>query len=264
MLQTFCNDLLITHAKASVKKIFIVIRGALNDAVKDNVILKNPERLVTLPKLERYYNGVSLTKDETIRLLKIVENEQEPLRATITLALCYGMRRSEVCGLRWKDIDFEKNTMHIRNTVTQNGKLLLEGEHTKTKSSKRVLSLVGWTVPYLKELYEKQKESGIQLDKVVAWPDGHYVRPDSLSRAFYKLLKRNGFEKIRFHDLRHTAATILAESGLKPKHLQAFLGHSDVEMALNVYVHTPSDCVVEASQKMDEILGNVSLHPEER
>ena len=264
MLQEFCNQLLTNHAKASVKKIFIVIRGALEDAVKDDVIQKNPERLINLPKIAHYCTGVSLTKDETIRLLQAIENEQEPLRASITLAVCYGLRLSEVCGLRWKDIDFEKNTMHIRNTVTQNGKLLLDEEHTKSQASKRVLTLTDWTVPYLKELYEKQKVSGIQLDKVVTWPDGHYARPDTLRRSFYRFLDRNGFEKIRFHDLRHTAATMLAESGLKPQYLQAFLGHSDAEMVLNVYVHPSAHFAAEASQKMEEILGNAFLPPEER
>lgn len=264
MLQEFCNQLLTNHAKSSVKKLFIVIRGALEDAVKDDVIQRNPAGLVSLPKVARYCTGVSLTKDETLRLLQAVENEQEPLRAAITLAVCYGLRLSEVCGLRWKDIDFKQNTMHIRNTLTQNGKLLLDEEHTKSQASRRALSLADRTVPYLKELYETQKMSGIQLDKVVTWPDGRYVRPDTIRHSFYRFLDRNGFEKIRFHDLRHTAATMLAESGLKPQHLQAFLGHSDATMVLNVYVHPPAHFAAAASQKMDEILGNTFLHPEER
>ena len=254
ILQKFCDRQLATHTKATVKKYFIVIRGALDDAMRDGVIQMNPERLVRWPKAERISKAKALTQEEAGRLLKAAEAKGEPVRAAVTLALCYGLRRSEVCGLRWMDIDFQRKTMHIRHTVTQNGTVLLDEDHTKTRGSNRVLSLIDWTIPYLKQLRMAQMEAGFPMDKVVVWPDGRTARPDGISRTFQTLLKANDFEHIRFHDLRHTAATLLAEAGLQPKHLQAFLGHDDIEMTMAVYVHVSPTAAAETSQKMNEVL----------
>lgn len=254
MLQRFCDGLLATHSKPSVKKYFIVIRGALEDAMRDGAIQMNPERLVRWARAERKTASTALSATEAARLLKAAEGKGEPVRAAVTLALCYGLRRSEVCGLRWMDINFQKKTMHIRHTVTQNGNVLLDDDHTKTKGSNRVLALIDWTIPYLKQLRAAQMEAGFPMDKVVVWPDGRAARPDGISRTFQTLLKSNGFEHIRFHDLRHTAATLLAEAGLPPKQLQSFLGHDDIKMTLDVYVHVSQNAAAETSQKMNEVL----------
>lgn len=96
------------------------------------------------------------------------------------------------------------------------------------------MTLVGQTVPYLKQLRAEQMKSGLLTDKVVAWPDGRAMRPDGVTRMFSTLLRNSGIKKARFHDLRHTAATMLANAGVPPKQLQAFLGHDDIEMTLGV------------------------------
>lgn len=155
------------------------------------------------------------------------------------------------------DIDFSKGTMHIQHTVTQNGTVLLDDDHTKTNGSNRVLTLVGQTVPYLKRLRTEQMKSGLLTDKVVAWPDGRAMRPDGVTRMFNTLLRNSGIEKARFHDLRHTAATMLANAGIPPKQLQAFLGHDDIEMTLGVYVHAPDNAAAETSNRMDETMRTI-------
>lgn len=257
VLQEFCDRMLANHTKSTVKKFFIVIRGALDDAVRDDAIQASPEHLVKWPKAERVKKARALTMDEVSRLLEAAEQAGEPIRAAITLALFYGLRRSEVCGLRWMDIDFSKGTMHIQHTVTQNGTVLLDDDHTKTNGSNRVLTLVGQTVPYLKRLRTEQMKSGLLTDKVVAWPDGRAMRPDGVTRMFNTLLRNSGIEKARFHDLRHTAATMLANAGIPPKQLQAFLGHDDIEMTLGVYVHAPDNAAAETSNRMDETMRTI-------
>lgn len=152
-LQKFCDKMLKTHTKSTVKKFFIVIRGALDDALRDDAILTNPERLVRWPKAERVQKARALRPDEIARLLDVAERAGEPMRAAITLALFYGLRRSEACGLRWTDIDFAKGTMHIQHTLTQNGTVLLDDDHTKTHGSNRTLVLIEQTIPYLKQLW---------------------------------------------------------------------------------------------------------------
>ena len=211
-LQDFCDRMLVNHSKKSVKKYFIVIRGALDDAVRDGAILSNPESLVKWPKAKPEQKARALSKEEVARLLEAAAKAGEPMRAAITLALFYGLRRSEACGLRWTDIDFTKGTMHIQHTVTQNGDVLLDDDHTKTPGSNRTLALIEQTIPYLKQLRTDQVKSRHPIDKVVAWPDGRAVRPDGITRMFNTLLKNSGIDKARYHDLRHTAATTLPSS----------------------------------------------------
>ena len=97
-------------------------------------------------------------------------------------------------------------------------------------------------------------KSGLLTDKVVAWPDGRAMRPDGVTRMFNTLLRHSEIEKARFHDLRHTAATMLANAGVPPKQLQEFLGHDDIEMTLGVYVHTHDNAAAETSNRMDETI----------
>lgn len=257
VLQEFCDRMLSNHSKSSVKKFFIVIRGALDDAVRDGVIQANPESLVKWPKTERVLKARALTGDEITILLGSAEKAGEPMQAAITLALFYGLRRSEVCGLRWTDIDFNRKTMHIQHTVTQNGTVLLDDDHTKTKGSNRTLVLIDQTIPYLKQLRAKQVRAGLLIDKVVAWPNGKPLRPDGITRMFSTMLRNSGIEKARYHDLRHTAATTLANAGVPPKQLQAFLGHDDIEMTLGVYVHAPDHAAAETSDKMGEAMSQI-------
>lgn len=257
VLQNFYNGLLKTHKVNSVKKFDIVVSGALEDAIRDGVLEINPSKLVKWPKREKF-EARAFSKDDAAKLLDVAEQAGEPMRAAITLALCYGLRRSEVCGLRWIDIDFNKDTLHVRHTLTQNGIVRLDDDHTKTTRSNRVLSLIQNTIPYLKSLRDEQLKAGLPLDKVVAWPNGKTLRPDGITRMFKTLLKNNGMNTtMRFHDLRHTAASLLASAGVAPKQLQAFLGHEDISITYDIYVHLANEDTVATSQKMDDILGQI-------
>ena len=162
------------------------------------------------------------------------------MRSAIILALCYGLRREEVCGLRWCDINFKKNEMYICNTVTQNGGTIFRDEDTKTEKSHRYLTLVDSTIPYLKELKAAQKKRGLILDKVCRWPDGKEVQPGYITHAFPKVLKRHGLKHIRFHDLRGTAASLMAQHA-KPKQLQEFMGHNKISTTMEIYVKAFDD-----------------------
>lgn len=150
--------------------------------------------------------------------------------------------------------------MHIRHTVTQNGAVLLDDDHTKTKKSRRTLSLIGDTIPYFKQLRSQHIASGLPLDKVVAWPDGHNFRPDGITRMFNTLLKNNGLDPtIRFHDLRHMAASVLACSGeATPKQIQEFMGHDDISMTYGVYVQSTKDSGQQTSAAMNRALSGLT------
>lgn len=257
-LQEFLDDNLLREkglTVSSAKKIFTVINGALDEAVLSDVIAVNFASSVRYPKAEKR-KGNAYSPEEFGVLLRAAQEAGEPLYAAIVLGGCYGLRRSEALGLRWSDIDLEAKTLSVRNTVTQNGTLRVEEEKTKTKASRRTITLLEETIPYFRKLKQMQAESGLTLDKVCVWPDGREVRGDYLTRAMPKLAKSVGLPELRYHDLRHTAASMLVRVAT-PKQVQEFLGHEDISTTLNIYVHQNEKDRKKTSELMDEILGAV-------
>ena len=251
-LQLFYKKLLKNVSVASVRKYHVVVSGALLDAVRDGIIPVNFAEYVEFPRSKKF-EGATYTPAQVSRLLEAAELEGEPIRAAVILAVCYGLRRSEICGLRWEDVSFGSKTMQIRNTVTQNGALKIEAERTKTSKSQRTITLIDSTIPYLKKLRAEQEASGIQLDKVCRWPNGKEVRPDFITQKMSKLMKKYGLAHIRVHDLRHTAATLLSTVAT-PKQVQEFLGHEDISTTMNTYTHLFDAQRIMTSQMMDDVL----------
>ena len=241
----------------SIKRHHAVIHGALKEAVKKNLLLYNPADRVTLPKIEQFI-GKAYTREQANNLLQLLK--QEPLRSAVILGLFYGLRRSEVCGLRWRDIDFDACTLRICNTVVKT-KTLIEHEKTKSRASKRTMLLIPETIPYLKELQEMQIEnerlcgnSYVVGEHVCVWPDGRPVSPDYVSKGFRSFLLKNNLPIIRFHELRHTAGSLLLEKGLSAKQIQEYLGHEKVSTTLDIYGHLSVEGKAAAAQTMDSLL----------
>ena len=253
-LQDYANEKLKTLSVSSVKKHFAIINGALLDAVRDDIVPANVAAYVEFPQAQKY-EGKAYSPEQVADLLDAAAEEGEPIRSAIILAVCYGLRRSEVCGLRWTDIDFESGKLTVSNTKTQNGAYIFEEEQTKTAGSHRTIALIDSTVPYLRELRQKQEGSGLILDKVCRWPDGRDVLPTYITAKIRKMMKKYGFEHIRVHDLRHTAASLLATQAT-PKQVQEFLGHSNIGTTMNIYAHILDDTRKATSGIMDGILKN--------
>ncbi len=253
-LQGYYTEKLKVLSVNSLRKQHCVISGALLDAVRDGVISVNFADYVEFPKAEKF-EGKAYTVEQVADLLKAVDAEGEPIRAAVTLAVCYGLRRSEICGLRWSDIDFDDGKLYVKNTIVQNGTLKIEVERTKTAKSRRTIDLIESTVPYLMELKQRQLQSGIRLDKVCVWPDGKEVRPDYITRATKKIMEKYGLEHIRVHDLRHTAGRLLSTRATM-KQVQEFLGHEDISTTANTYVHLLDEDRKATSSIMDGILKN--------
>ena len=257
-LEKFYAEYLKTHAVSSARKVHVVISGAIKEAVRDGIFQYNFAEQVEFPTSHKYAGAAVYNQTEVDKLLQAAKEAGEPIRAAVTLAVCYGLRRSEVIGLRWKDIDFEGNSLTVSNTVVQNGELKIETELTKTKAGNRSIALLPVTVPYLKELKEKQEAAKLKTDKVVAWMDGQEVRPDFISRKTGQLMKKCGLPVIRFHDLRHTAASLLAPH-VTPEQLRDFLGHEHISTTYDVYTHVLSDQKKATSAAMNDVLKNVSI-----
>ena len=166
------------------------------------------------------------------------------------LAAFYGLRRSEAIGLKWSAIDFQQKTITIRHTVTQmcvDGKsILVEKDRTKTKSSYRTLPLV----PPFEELLYKlkyQQETNRSLcgksynnkynDYIYVNELGELIKPGYITQRFPQFLRKKGMKEIRFHDLRHSCASLLYSNGVSLKEIQEWLGHSDISTTSNIYTH---------------------------
>ncbi len=234
-----------------------IINGSLKEAVQKDIILSNPVDKVTLPKKKKYH-GVAYTLEETRTLLNCTGDD--PLRPAIVLGLFYGLRRSEVLGLRWCDINFTKKVIFIHRAVT---KMVTvdDKDETKNESSRRRLTIVPGTEQYFRELMEIQKaqlsEFGEKFTlerKVCVWPDGRSLGPDYISHHFSLLLKKNGLPHIRFHDLRHTAGSLLLEDGVDIKTIQEFLGHSQTSTTTNIYLHSIVSGGHVTSQSLNRIM----------
>ena len=174
-------------------------------------------------------------------LLTAVKNER--LYPIVYVTALYGLRRSEVLGLKWDSINFAMQTLTIRHTVARVTKVV-EKNKTKNASSFRSFPLTDDAVRLFKILLQQEQyyrnhfgKDYIGNDYVFTWEDGHPYSPDYVSHTFHKLLKKHDLPHIRFHDLRHTCASMLLSEGYGLKDVQEWLGHSDIKMTANIYGH---------------------------
>ena len=223
------------------------IHKALKYAVKIDLIDVNPADKVERPKKDRYV-GSFYDADEVNALFEAAKGSK--LELPILFGAFYGLRRSEAIGLKWDAIDFDQNTITIRHTVTScdlDGKrVLVASDTTKTKSSMRTLPLV----PFMRERLLTQKEEQQEnrrlcgrsyikeyLEYVCVNEIGDLIKPHYVTESFPKLLKTNGMRQIRYHDLRHSCASLLLANGVPMKQIQEWLGHSDFSTTANIYAH---------------------------
>lgn len=245
----------------TVKHYHANIRKALQSAMKTDIIPSNPADKVDLPKIQEF-SPQFYTSDEVKILLNSVQGTK--LEIPVMIDCFYGFRRSEVIGLKWSAIDFEKNTITINHTITQsNGKLIIR-DKTKTKSSKRSLPLEPIVKSFLLELKEKQeKNKELCLDNynqeyleyICVDNCGNLIRPDYVTETFLKLLKKKKLKIIRFHDLRHTCASILLKNGANMKEIQAWLGHSNYNTTANLYAHLDTSSVTNTGKVITNVFG---------
>ncbi len=259
-LQAFYMEQLTRVQPNSVIHYHANIHKALKYAVKNDLIPSNPADKVERPKKNRFV-GSFYDSDEVEKLFAVAKGTK--LEIPIFLGAFYGLRRSEAIGLKWSAIDFQNDTISIRHTVTccnLDGKTVqIANDTTKTKSSMRTLPLV----PAFKELLLAQKKQQEEyrrlcgrsydkqyLDYICVDEMGHLISPHYLTSAFPKLLAQNGLRHIRFHDLRHSCASLLLSNGVSMKQIQEWLGHSDFSTTANVYAHLDYNAKLSSADAM--------------
>jgi integrase len=240
-------------SRTSVQHIHAILRRSLSQATRRGVIARNPTDLVDPPGRDRPEMQV-LSIDQARALLATARTGRHAeLEALYVLALTTGMRRGELLALRWADVDVVKRTLTVTGTLQRvkhsDGTSTLERAHPKTKTSMRQIPLTAAAVDALKRHAQRQGQQ-----RAVAgseWTDtglvftnerGGAVEPRNLlSRSFAPLLSEAGIPHVRFHDLRHTAATLMAAQGVHTKVVSEMLGHASIGITLDLYSHvTPS------------------------
>jgi len=226
------------------------IRKALQDAFIDELIVSNPADKVQLPKI-RPFIGSFYSKEEMQELFRVVDGKS--FEISVILAAYYGLRAGEVCGLRWNAINYDNCTITINHVIARgiddNGKEYVQKKNrTKNKSSYRTLPLVPFVAEKL--LAKKEQIEGWRakfgnsyntehVDYVCTGKLGALLTPRNLSRYFREMLEDNGLRRIRFHDLRHSCASLLLANGVGLKDIQAWLGHSTYSTTA-MYAHLDS------------------------
>lgn len=230
-------------APATVQKIHVVLHKALSQAVMWHLVPHNVTEAVKAPR--QTHKEIRPLNREQVKALLAAANEAGDRQAALyTLAVTTGMRQGELLGLKWEDVDLEHNRLHIRRTLIRNKGRLLLGE-PKTKKSRRTIQLSNNAMHALKDhrkaqLEERMSRAGLweDHDLVFVTQTGTLLNPTNLTkRSFKPLLDRAGLPPIRFHDLRHTAATLLLMQSVHPKYVQELLGHANVSITLDTYSH---------------------------
>lgn len=217
-----------------------IIAQTLDLAVRNKLIQSNPCQFVVLPQCERFESQF-YTEAQLKALFSALKDD--PILPMVRITAWYGLRRSELLGLQWDSIDLEAGTMTIRHTVSKVTEVVAK-DKTKNASSRRTFPLTPEAVEIFTKAKEQEERNRAMFGReyqenpyVFKWPDGHPYSPDYISHHFAKVLKRHGLPHIRFHELRHSCASMLINMGFTLKDVQEWLGHSDIKMTANVYSH---------------------------
>ena len=231
----------------TLKKHASVLKLIFASALELEEISNNPAEKVSIPKpaVEDQHNSlddaVFLNADDANRVLDGFQGDI--LQPLILVALCYGLRRSEILGLKRNAIDFEENTLEIKHTVVKH-KTIVAKDRTKSKTSRGVFVLLPEIKDVLLKLIAEQEKNKklfgkdyIESEYIFTWPNGKQFRPDYLTKRFQTVLNETGLPHMRFHDLRHSCASILYDKGWNVKDIQEWLRHSKLETTMNIYTH---------------------------
>jgi integrase len=244
----------------TVRYIHTTLHKALKQAVMDGLIPRNATEAVTPPQSSRE-EMCPLTPEQAKLLLQVAHETGDRLTALYVLAIHTGLRQGELLGLKWDDVDLEDGSLQVRRTlaITKNGPVLTS---PKTTGSRRSVKLTSKAIEALKRHLERQlgeidrigslwSENGL----IFASEKGEPINRHNLTRRSFKpLLKRAGLPQIRFHDLRHTCATLLLTRNVNVKIVSEMLGHSTIAITLDTYSHVLPNMRDQAAAAMEEAI----------
>ena len=251
------NRLAAAFSTKTVAYVHQVLRTALTLAVRWEIVNRNVAKLVDKPRVERKPIN-PLIPDEARKFLAAIRGHR--LEALFSVALALGLRQGEALGLRWSDVDFASGTLRVRNQLQRiDGRLTLVPP--KTAKSRRTLVMPPLIVEALREHEKRQVAEKIwagskwrESNLVFANRTGEPTQARRVIEQFHDLLERAGMRRIRFHDLRHSCATLLLVQGVSPRVVMEILGHSEIALTMNAYSHVLPELQRDAADRMQAIL----------
>lgn len=249
-----------TLSQNTISKYHRLISSMLEKAVKWQIIMYNPCRRVETPKVQRKETKC-LDDEETARLIDCLRGEPLKYQAMIITLLYSGMRRGELCGLEWSDIDFKSGLININKSSLYTSGRGVYDDTTKNESSKRVIKIPPLVLNVLKQHKREQTLERLKLgdawegtNKVFTQWNGKPIHPDTVSGWFSGFLKRHRLPHISVHGLRHTNATLLIAGGSDLRTISKRLGHSNMSTTANIYTHAIQSADERAAQLLDDML----------
>ena len=246
----------IQRSPQTVKHIRTLLSSAFQQAEDWGLVRKNPARMVPGPKVPKH-EYVTFDQEQAGSFIAAVQDDR--LEALYIFAIGTAARQGEIFSLRWEDLDGD--SVSVRHTLTRPRGGGYNVKENKSDSSRRMIPLQPFVMDALRRHKVKQAEERLAS---YVWDDTGFVFTDSIGhplrynnfmrRNYYPLLERNGLPKIRFHDLRHTVATLLLTRGVNPKVVSEMLGHASVKITLDRYSHVTPSMRAEASRTLEEIL----------
>ena len=243
-----------------LKKHYVIINSGLKKALKLKLIKYNPAQAIDSPQPEKY-NAPVMKEKEFLKLIDLIK-EDYFMYVFIKTALKTGMRRSELLGLEWNEVDFKKGFIKVRKTLLKVNGGSIHLNQTKNESSRREIKMSNDLIKTLRGFKKWQNELKLSLSPeynnrknfVFSRPDGNNFNPRTISRKFEDLIKKANLpSKYTIHTLRHTFATINLKNGVPAKVVQDMLGHSKISTTLDIYSHTDLEMQKTAVDKLDEI-----------
>lgn len=251
-------------APQSIAGIRTVLRSALGQALKWGMVARNVATLIDPPRIPRPQTH-AIDVDGARKLLETARGER--FEAILVLALTLGLRRGEILGLRWSDVDFEKRALRVNQAVQRIGGKLQVTE-LKTERSRRVVAIPESVVRALKTRRAQQAQERLlagsewkDSDLAFTNPNGWPLEPITLHRDYKRMLTAAGLpSKVRFHDLRHTAASLLLAQGVHLRVIMELLGHSSISLTANTYAHVMPAAMRDVADKMETIFASQLVH----
>jgi len=241
-IQQYINFKLKSVSPNTVRKHLWNLSKCFNSAIKQKLVVFNPVKGIDMPKKIKYTGAKYYNEKQIDELLEVVKGDI--LEGVIWLSIFYGLRRSEVLGLKWGAVDFDNNTFDIKHTVVRVDKVLHKKDSTKNDSSYRTLPMPDIITEMLHRIKAKQEHYRLlqpndYVDEgyIFTRENGQLISPNYVTKYFKTILTKNNLPVIRLHDLRHSTASYLLYLGFSMKEISVWLGHGDIGITMNLYTH---------------------------